>query len=125
MAEPRWHDLGPVESLIGRPLQQIVVGRTRIALSCLNGEFAAISGACNHVGGPLGDGTLDGEYVVCPWHHWKYHRATGLGEPGYENESVPRFATKLEGGHLWIDLEAVTRRQRIPHDPHPLARPVV
>ena len=125
MNEPQWHDLGPVDDLAARPLQQITVGRTRIALSHHDGVFGAISGACNHVGGPLGDGSLDGEYVTCPWHHWKYHRTTGLGEPGYEHEAVPRFDTKIdEAGRLWINLEPVTKRQRIPHDPHPLSRPV-
>ena len=124
MNEPQWHDLGPVDDLAARPLQQITVGRTRIALSHHDGVFGAISGACNHVGGPLGDGSLDGEYVTCPWHHWKYHRTTGLGEPGYEHEAVPRFETEIEAGHLWINLEPVTKRQRIPHDPHPLSRPV-
>ncbi len=124
MTESIWHDLGPTEVLATQELQQVVVGRTRIALSYRDGTFAAISGACNHVGGPLGDGRLDGEYVVCPWHHWKYHRATGQGEPGYEQEAVPRFETRVEAGHLWVNLEAATKRQRIPHEPHPLARPI-
>jgi nitrite reductase/ring-hydroxylating ferredoxin subunit/multimeric flavodoxin WrbA len=119
-----WHDLGPVDPLAARPLHQIVVGRTRIALSCRDGEFAAISGACNHAGGPLGDGTLDGDYVTCPWHHWKYHRATGEGEPGYEAERVPCYDVKLEDGHVWVNLEAATRRNVVKHPPHPLARPV-
>lgn len=121
---PTWHDLGPIDSLAARPLQQIVIGRTRIALSCVKGDFAAISGACNHVGGPLGDGRLDGDYVTCPWHNWKYHRRTGEGEPGYEAERVPRFDLKREAGHLWIDLDAATKRNSLPHDPHPLARRV-
>ncbi|MEO8450477.1 MAG: Rieske 2Fe-2S domain-containing protein [Gemmatimonadota bacterium] len=121
---PDWHDLGPADAFAEKPLHQIQVGRTRIALSYANGSFAAISGACNHVGGPLGDGTLEGDYVVCPWHHWKYHRRTGEGEPGYEAEQVPRHETKVEGGRLWVDLEAVTKRTRIAHEPHPLARRV-
>ena len=121
---PTWHDLGPVDTLAGKPLQQIVIGRTRIALSCVKGDFSAISGACNHVGGPLGDGRLDGEYVVCPWHNWKYNRRTGEGEPGYEAERVPRFDVKVEDGRLWVDLDAATKRNNLPHDPHPLARRV-
>jgi nitrite reductase/ring-hydroxylating ferredoxin subunit/multimeric flavodoxin WrbA len=122
MSAPAWHDLGPIEDLRQPPLRQIVIGRTRIALSCIDGEFGAISGTCNHAGGPLGDGRLDNDYITCPWHNWKYHRMTGLGEPGYENESVPRHEVKTEGGHLWVNLEAVTKRQRIPHEPHPLSR---
>jgi nitrite reductase/ring-hydroxylating ferredoxin subunit/multimeric flavodoxin WrbA len=125
MKEQEWHDLGPVEELAARPLRQVVIGRTGIALSCVGGEFAAVSGACNHAGGPLGEGHLDGDYIICPWHHWKFHRQTGEGEPGYEEDRVPRYALRREGGHLWIKLEAETRRQVKPHPPHPLARKVV
>lgn len=84
MAEARWYDLGAVEALKTSPLQQIAIGRNRIALSYRDGVFGAISGLCNHVGGPLGEGHLDGDYVVCPWHHWKFHACTGEGEPGFE-----------------------------------------
>ena len=124
MAEPNWHDLGSVRELRDPPLRQITVGRTRIALSYRDGVFGAISGACNHAGGPLGEGRLDGEYITCPWHNWKYHRIGGQGEPGFEEETVPRFDLKVENDHLLINLEAATKRHRVPHDPHPLARKV-
>ena len=120
-----WQDLGAAEQLAQRPLQELSAGGKRIALSFQNGQFGAISGVCNHSGGPLGRGRLDGEYVVCPWHSWKYHCRDGCGEPGYEAESVPKYALKTESGHVWIDLNSVTRRHRLPHPPHPLARPVV
>lgn len=124
MPEPRWHDLGPVEQLRQIPLQQLVVERIRIALSCADGVFGAISGTCNHAGGPLGQGRLEGDYITCPWHNWKYHRIGGQGEPGFENEAVPRHELKIEGGHVWVNLETATRRHKIPHAPHPLARKV-
>ena len=63
MNEARWHDLGSVEELAKHRLRQITIGRTKIALSCKEGRFGAISGACNHVGGPLGEGHHDGEAV--------------------------------------------------------------
>jgi multimeric flavodoxin WrbA/nitrite reductase/ring-hydroxylating ferredoxin subunit len=124
MSDPQWHDAGAADELRQFPLRQLLVGRTRIALSFREGEFAAISGTCNHAGGPLGEGRLDGEYIVCPWHNWKYHRAGGQGEPGYENECVPRHEVKVENGRVLVNLEAATKRHRIPHEPHPLARKV-
>jgi len=124
MAEPQWYDLGPAEALKNPPLRQLSIGRTRIALSYGNGGFGAISGACNHAGGPLGEGKLDGDYITCPWHNWKYDRFGGQGEPGYEAETVPRHEVKLEDGHLWINLDPSTKRHRVPHPPHPLARKV-
>ena len=54
--EARWHDLGSVEELSRHRLRQITIGRTRIALTFKDGRFGAISGACNHAGGPLGEG---------------------------------------------------------------------
>lgn len=124
MDDARWHDLGSVEELAKHPLRQVTIGRTRIALTYKDGRFGAISGACNHVGGPLGEGTLDGEYVVCPWHHWKFHCRTGEGEPGFEQDRVPSYALRQENGRLYVDLKPATPRNKLPHDPHPLARPV-
>ena len=124
MADPVWHDLGPVEELQGVPLRQVEVGRTKIALSCRDNVFGAISGVCNHAGGPLGEGRLDGDYITCPWHNWKYHRVGGQGEPGYEEETLPRHDVKVEGGRVWVNLTPATSRRKVPHPPHPLSRKV-
>ncbi len=117
-----WIDLGPIEELREKPLQQVQAGRTKLALSYVDGRFAAISGVCNHAGGPLGDGRLDGEYVVCPWHNWKFHRATGVGEPGFEADQVPRYDLREDGGRLYVDVAPATPRRKAKHAPHPLAR---
>lgn len=122
-SEP-WHDIGAVDELAKKPLQQLVVGRTKIALIHRDGQFSAISGVCNHVAGPLGEGRLDGDYVVCPWHNWKFHCVTGLGEPGYEEDAVPTYALKVENGRLLINMKPQSPRTRKEHAPHPLGRPV-
>ncbi len=125
MADAQWQDLGPVESLSGKPLQQVKVGRTSLALVYAEGVFSALSGVCNHAGGPLGEGRLKGEYVVCPWHNWSFHCRKGHGEPGFEADQVPVYETKIEGGHLFVNLTPSVDRHKKPHAPHPLARPVV
>jgi multimeric flavodoxin WrbA/nitrite reductase/ring-hydroxylating ferredoxin subunit len=125
-AQPEWFDLGEIEALKAVPLQQIMVGkRTRIALSCVDGVFGAVSGVCNHAGGPLGEGRLVGEYVNCAWHNYKFHRVTGEGEPGFEEDCVPRYELRQDNGHLYINLNAVTKRHKLAHAPHPLTRPIV
>ncbi len=124
MTNSEWHDLGPVEKFIDRPLRQLKVNRTSLALCYKDGQFSAISGVCNHVGGPLGDGRMDGDYVVCPWHNWKFHCRTGAGEPGFEEDRVPSYETKVENGRLFVNLSAHTPRHKHPHEPHSLARPI-
>lgn len=124
MPDSDWQDAGATADFAARPLTEITLGRTKLAISHRDGVFGVISGVCNHVGGPLGQGRLDGDYVVCPWHNWKFHRVTGLGEPGYEDDAVPSYELKVENGRLLIRSQASTPRKKKPHEPHPLSRPV-
>ena len=96
MVDTNWQDVGAAADLAARPLTEITLGRARLALSHRNGVFGVISGVCNHVGGPLGQGRLDGNYVVCPWHNWKFHRVTGIGEPGGQSHRVSVLALPVE-----------------------------
>ena len=69
-----WLDAGPAEQFAAQPLTQVTLGKLKLAVSHRDGWFGVISNVCNHAGGPLGRGRLDGEYIVCPWHNWKFHR---------------------------------------------------
>ncbi len=119
-----WTDVGAAAELASTPLRHVSIAHSELAISFKDGTFGVVSNACNHAGGPLGNGTLDGDYIVCPWHYWKFHRCTGLGEPGFEDDRVPSFPVKVENGRVLVNLHAATRRMKAPHD-HPLARPVV
>ena len=123
--DENWIDVGHVDELAATPLKRVKVMNHELAISCKDGRFGAISNICNHVGGPLGDGRLDGDYIVCPWHNWKFHRCSGVGEPGFEEDCIPAYPVKVEGGHLFVDLESGSKRRRKPHPPHPLARDIV
>jgi len=124
MSEAQWVDVGSADELRAVPVQTVTVGRARVALTFQDGKFGAVSAVCNHAGGPLGEGRLDGEYVVCPWHYWKFHCRTGKGEPGYEDDAVPAYDVRVEAGRVLVGAVAVTKRSRKPHEPHPLARKV-
>jgi nitrite reductase/ring-hydroxylating ferredoxin subunit len=124
MSTVQWHRLGRVDDLKTKPLQQMQAGEVVLALSYRDGEFGAISGRCNHVGGPLGEGHVDADgYVVCPWHHWHFHRLTGQAHPGIP-AAAPRYDLKIEGGDLFVNLVAATQRINAPHPAHPLTRPI-
>lgn len=122
MTEEQWIDVGSRDELHGKPVQQVLLGHAKVALTCKDGQFGAISGACNHVGGPLGEGSLDGDYVVCPWHYWKFHWRTGIGEPGYEADAVPSYEVREENGRVLVRTPAQSKRTHAPHPPLPLAR---
>jgi nitrite reductase/ring-hydroxylating ferredoxin subunit/multimeric flavodoxin WrbA len=122
MKTDQWRDAGSIDQFKNQAMTEVSIEGLVLAISNLNGKYGAISGVCNHVGGPLGQGRLDGEYVICPWHQWKFHCQTGLGEPGYEKDAVPRHDIKVENGHLWVNLNPATKRTHLPHPAHPLSR---
>lgn len=122
MVDQNWLDIGSAEELSASPLRHISAGTRELAVSFKEGAFGVVSNACNHVGGPLGEGRLDGDYIVCPWHNWKFHRCSGKGEPGFEEDAVPSYPVKVEAGRVLVDMASATRRTRKPHPPHPLAR---
>ena len=122
--DENWIDVGSADEFSKTPLKCVKTQNREFAVSCKDGKFGVVANACNHVGGPLGDGRLDGDYIVCPWHNWKFHRCSGLGEPGFEEDRVPAYPVKVEKGRLLVNIDAATKRQKAPHEPHPLSRKV-
>lgn len=124
-SEETWVDIGAAETLSALPLQRLQVRNIVLAVSFKDGQFGVVSNTCNHAGGPLGDGQLDeGGYITCPWHGWKFHRCSGLGEPGFEEDRIPSFPVKTENGRVLVDLAHASKRHAKPHAPHPLERKV-
>jgi nitrite reductase/ring-hydroxylating ferredoxin subunit len=118
----RWRALGAVDELKQKPLRQVTIDKVAIALSYRDGKFGAISGRCNHAGGPLGEGKLsDDGYIVCPWHHWMFHHETGEARPGIP-AIVPRHDLREQDGMLYVNLDPATKRVQAPHPPHSLTR---
>ena len=83
--------------------KEVVTEGQIIALYHSEGQFWALDGVCPHAGGPLANGKLNGPIVTCPWHGWQFDIQTGRHclNP---NLTQPRFAVKVEGADLWVEL---------------------
>jgi multimeric flavodoxin WrbA/nitrite reductase/ring-hydroxylating ferredoxin subunit len=122
--DENWLDICSLEEASQAPLRRVRSGNMEFAVSFKDAMVGVVSNACNHVGGPLGEGRLDGDYIVCPWHNWKFHRCTGIGEPGFEGDCVPAYPVKIENGRVLVEVNAATKRKKAPHELHPLARKI-
>ncbi len=72
-----------------------------VGLFNLDGEFYAISDICTHDDGPLVEGELEGECIVCPRHGARFNLKTGAQTmPAFS--PVPRFDVKIEGDNILI-----------------------
>ncbi|MEJ3746213.1 Rieske (2Fe-2S) protein [Actinomycetes bacterium KLBMP 9797] len=47
-----------------------------------DGGLRAVSAVCPHAGGPIADGLIDAEVVVCPLHQHTFELATGCSTTG-------------------------------------------
>ena len=70
--------------------RELTVGDRVVALFNVEGAFYALDGICRHAGGPLGNGTLTGRVVTCPWHGWQYDVTTGQHclAPGIQQDRI-------------------------------------
>lgn len=75
-----------------------------VCLANVEGELSALDNWCPHRRGPLGQGWVEGESVVCPWHSWMFHAKTGVAEFP-PNEQVGVFPLRLEEDEVLIEIE--------------------
>ena len=66
--------------------------------------FAAMDNVCVHRGGPLGQGVVDGNKVVCPWHGWAFDANTGASAHNADVR-VKVYAMKIEGEDVFVALD--------------------
>jgi nitrite reductase (NADH) small subunit len=66
--------------------------------------LAAMDNVCVHRGGPLGQGLVDGNKIICPWHGWMFDVNTGASTHN-ENARVRTFPIKMEGEDVLIALD--------------------
>ena len=84
-------------------IQEVDVNGKALAIANVEGTFHAIDNTCLHRGGPLGDGTLEGKIVTCPWHGWQYDVTTGKVSQN-PSVGVTCYAVELRGSDVYVDL---------------------
>ena len=105
MNERRWIRIATLDSVPVREGRTAVIGDRQIALFNLGDRFLAIDNRCPHRGGPLADGIVSANAVVCPLHAWKVCLDTGETErPPDARACVRTYATRIEAGTVWIEL---------------------
>lgn len=72
-----------------------------VGLFNLDGQIYAISDVCTHDGGPLVEGHVDGDCIVCPRHGARFNLKTGEQTmPAFS--PVPLYQVKIEKDDILI-----------------------
>jgi nitrite reductase (NADH) small subunit len=75
-----------------------------IAVFNLGDRAMAVENRCPHRGGPLSDGIVAGNSVVCPLHSWKVCLSTGSVLRPAETACVSTYPTQLRDGYIYVSL---------------------
>lgn len=83
----------------------LVEGRG-IAVAVFNagaGRFYACDPICPHENGPLAEGWLEGDVVVCPWHGFDFELATGRCRVD-NGLAVAVYPVRVAAGAVEVDV---------------------
>jgi nitrite reductase (NADH) small subunit/3-phenylpropionate/trans-cinnamate dioxygenase ferredoxin subunit len=83
--------------------RELVVGGLAIAIYNVGGTFHATSNLCLHRGGPLGQGMLDGQVVMCPWHAWSWDVTTGENTAN-GTLKMACYEVRVEDGEVYVKV---------------------
>jgi 3-phenylpropionate/trans-cinnamate dioxygenase ferredoxin component len=90
---------------VGR-IRSVKIDGRAVAVSHTSKGFFATDNTCPHRGGPLAEGDLIGDEIVCPWHLWGFDVATGLC-PGNAEFTIATHEVKIEGDRILVKLSPV------------------
>jgi len=103
--EKTWVRITYCENIPLREARAVNAGGREIAIFNLGDRFLAIGNRCPHRGGPLADGIVCGDTVVCPLHAWKFSLETGKGVTSASASScVEAFPARVEHGVVVLEL---------------------
>ncbi len=93
----------PVCSLEEIPLgggKLIEIEGLEVALFRVGDEVFALDNTCTHAGGPLAEGEVEGEEVICPWHEARFHLRTGGATRPPAFEGVQTYSVRVTNGQV-------------------------
>jgi 3-phenylpropionate/trans-cinnamate dioxygenase ferredoxin component len=80
------------------------IGGKPVVLFNLAGKLFAIGDICSHDNGPLGDGSVEGNEVICPRHGARFNLATGKATSLPALTDIPVYPVRLVGGMIQIGI---------------------
>lgn len=74
-----------------------------VCVANVDGTICAMDNVCLHRGGPLGQGVIENDKVVCPWHLWQWDPKTG--EAGHNPATkIAVYPVKMENGDVMVEM---------------------
>ena len=96
--------IGPVDQLPNGERIFVEIDNLSIVVFNIAGGFYAIGDVCSHDDGPVGDGELEGEEIICPRHGARFdvHSGKALGLPAVVD--IPAYPVRVVDGQIEVGV---------------------
>ncbi len=114
-SEFAWHRLIGVDELdVGR-VTTVTVERESLCVTRTESGFGCLANACPHQGGPLGEGSIEGGWLRCPWHGYDYSPRNGTPPPPFD-DAPAAYRTEVRSDGVYVALPIAPSRSRTVSD---------
>jgi nitrite reductase/ring-hydroxylating ferredoxin subunit len=97
-------EIAPASELPNGERLFVEVGDKPIVIFNIAGQLFAIGDVCTHDGGPLGDGDLEGNHVVCPRHGAEFDVQTGKAMSMPAVVDIPAYPVQVRDGNIFVGI---------------------
>jgi nitrite reductase (NADH) small subunit len=99
-----WIEVCKLEDIPPSQARTVIVGETMIAVFRLtDNRVKAVENRCPHKQGPLAEGIISGDDILCPLHNWRISLDSGkVAAP--DEGCVKTYPVKVEEGQVFLSL---------------------
>ncbi|NCP15427.1 non-heme iron oxygenase ferredoxin subunit [bacterium] len=103
-AKVEFVEIAPASELPAGGRLFVTIEDKSIVIFNVAGSLYAIADLCSHDNGPLGDGDLEGDEVICPRHGARFDIRTGktMGLPAVVD--IPAYPVRVREGMIEIGI---------------------
>jgi nitrite reductase/ring-hydroxylating ferredoxin subunit/uncharacterized membrane protein len=94
--------VGPAAEFVEGKMTCVKAGNLAVLVTRLNGDLFAIANTCSHAGGPLNEGALEGDSVICPWHGSRFSVRDGRVTGGPATFHQPELLVREHDGMVEV-----------------------
>ena len=97
-------EIAPASELPNGERLFVELGDKPIVIFNIAGQFFAIGDVCSHDDGPLGDGVIEGNNVVCPRHGAEFDVRTGKAMAMPAVIDIPAYPVQIRGETIFVGI---------------------
>ena len=114
--EYAWHKLVDLDELGDGRVMTVTVGHESLCVTrTAEGGYGCLDNACPHQRGPLGEGSIEGGWLRCPWHGYDYSPKNGKPPPPFD-DAPAAYRTEVRADGVYAALPVERPRDRTVSD---------